>query len=712
MKNLFNKKLFAEAYRQIKVPFALFLGLMLGITGLVCFVNIFSAIEDYKLSGNTTVLLISDTFSILVAGFIIIVPVFTFKLFKFLNKRNASDFYHAIPITRKSLMFTYSVAIFIFATVILVITALVPIIAYGLSGKYITFNINDSAGVIVNSFVCMVLSLGLCLLSSSLTGTFFTNLLFLALIAFGPRLIITILTETLTSSLGEIITYYPDFGFFSSKTNMIFYSFANELFYYTDTPIYELSGSTIYTLLLGILYIVLAFIAFNKRKSEQAENSSQNPIIHHTIRTSLGFFFCLIATIACYSLRGAEQDYLFIQIIIYVFIALAAMVSYELFTSKKFKSLSNLLISAPIIIVLCIISYFSLTTAEANILAYKPTASDIDYIKYSTADSHDYYDNDNYFDYMLSNVEFDDKELITLLTEALSEEIDAFKEYQESNSYNWFPNVYGKTQSMIITFVEGNKEVTRVIYLNDNEYEKITELLTQNEDYQKAYFSFPEEYEITYGNQPFTNEEIEYIMKVLEEELPTLSHEQILATLSDYHYPENLMYDFECRTVIKSKTYYFNVRLSDSTPNTLNAIYDIFANKGDEQERSLEYIIDFLDSYDPSTYEDSYFWLAISIFDRAGYDHILSIYLDDYSATDFEYNNYNSDSYEDYLNTVFDLLKATNSNNNSEYIVQLEFNSSINNQYKEIYCTLFADKCNELENLLKANNITIKKSID
>ena len=110
MKNLFNKKLFAEALRQIRIPFALFTGIMLGFSIIMTISNLFNGSEEYKLYHNSVYIFTSDALLYLPIAFALVMPVFIFKLFKFLTKRNASDFYHAIPCKCTCIMFTYATA--------------------------------------------------------------------------------------------------------------------------------------------------------------------------------------------------------------------------------------------------------------------------------------------------------------------------------------------------------------------------------------------------------------------------------------------------------------------------------------------------------------------------------------------------------------------------------------------------------------------------
>ena len=222
MKNLFSKKLYIEALRQIRLSFALLFTLIVGGTAFITFVNVVSAIYDYKHDNSISFIYVSDALCLLPLTFIIAVPLFVFRLFKFLTKRNASDFYHAIPYTRNCILTTYIAAITTAIAIILLASALIPTVAYALTDKYISFNYFEAFPYVLNMFICALLTMSVCTLSSSMTGTLFTALLFALAIMFGPRTIIFSLTETISNNLYEIISYDYDFGIFNSNTNLIF----------------------------------------------------------------------------------------------------------------------------------------------------------------------------------------------------------------------------------------------------------------------------------------------------------------------------------------------------------------------------------------------------------------------------------------------------------------------------------------------------------
>lgn len=700
MKDLFNKKIFKEAFRQLKIPFCLFLGMALGISAIISFLNVYSAIDQYNLTYTTTFMDATEVYIFLIAAFLLIVPVFTFRLFSFLNKRNASDFYHTIPVKRKTLMFTYAVTILAATTMLMAIYTLIPTITFSLADKYIEFYFVEGIGIIINSFVCVILVLGLCMLSSSLTGTFFTNIVFLLLIAFGPRFLIFTITDAITSNLSELITYQPNFGFFSENINLLYGTVFSDFFYSWDFTIISLDWSTLYTLALGLVYIILAFVAYNKRKSEQAESSARNAIVQHVIRTGIGFVFCLIATLIFISAGEDETEYVITILLIYGFIAICGMVGFELISTKKFKSLINIFVSIPIIIVLCLIVTFSISMAEKNILSYEPNAKNIDAIKYKAGDMY-YEDGNNYYTYMLSNTEFKNDELINTLVDLYNEQMVVYRDYYKNNSYRYFEETYGKYQTMVISFIDGNKETTRVIYMNDKEYNAVMSTIFDNENYKAIYQSLPEKYTIMYGNENFSDTQTKLILDTFEAELKELSYENILYAVDEYHYPDEYFFEFELRTILKGNSYYIPIRIGDFTPKTLNAIFDMYKESASEQSEDINYIKDTYEQLGEQ-FEDDYlphYYLNIYAYNLNTKSIDFAYNFDEYYLTDFDWYELNCDSYEELEKSVLAFLNAGTDDAASDYLITLRLETTINTEYEEIYTHFYINDCEEFENL-------------
>ena len=119
-KKVFDGHLYMEGLRQIKTIslVSLIITLIIGIA--VPFINYLqtkSYYIDLTKSGMqrdfTPAIINTDSMLIYYALFFLaFTPIMVFSLFRFLGKREESDFYHAIPQTRNCLFFSFSAAIF------------------------------------------------------------------------------------------------------------------------------------------------------------------------------------------------------------------------------------------------------------------------------------------------------------------------------------------------------------------------------------------------------------------------------------------------------------------------------------------------------------------------------------------------------------------------------------------------------------------------
>ena len=150
MKNLrINKELYRDGLRQLRI---------VGIMGMViyCLAAVLTAVGLYINSSHRYMepviaygigaitdapvmaegISLYDFHWILFTAFPVLIPVMTLILFNFLNQRNASDFYHAIPDTRGTLYVSYCAAIMTWLLAIIGVSTLLGIMAISLVPTY------------------------------------------------------------------------------------------------------------------------------------------------------------------------------------------------------------------------------------------------------------------------------------------------------------------------------------------------------------------------------------------------------------------------------------------------------------------------------------------------------------------------------------------------------------------------------------------------
>ena len=89
---------------------------------------------------------------LLVLLFCAFAPLMTLYLFSFLNKRETSDFYHAIPATRQCLFFSFLAAIATWSFLILGISTVASVVAYAAFPQLYLINYSSVALMAFNCF--------------------------------------------------------------------------------------------------------------------------------------------------------------------------------------------------------------------------------------------------------------------------------------------------------------------------------------------------------------------------------------------------------------------------------------------------------------------------------------------------------------------------------------------------------------------------------
>lgn len=130
-KSWFSFRLYQEGLRQLR---------LIGIMGMVILgleailipvgrVVSLRQMEHYAEGGRVSKELLNfpEMHPLLVLCFCVLAPLMVLYLFHFLNKRNASDFYHAIPETRLCLFISFFAAVVTWILAIIVVTSFISV---------------------------------------------------------------------------------------------------------------------------------------------------------------------------------------------------------------------------------------------------------------------------------------------------------------------------------------------------------------------------------------------------------------------------------------------------------------------------------------------------------------------------------------------------------------------------------------------------------
>lgn len=385
----FSAGLYREGLHQLRTVGIIYL-VILELGAILSYLARVINVSQYKIHDEILSIHMLSANMILCITVVIFTCIMVLYLFQFLSKRSACDFYHALPHTRACLFTSFYAAVltWMFAGILLsFLTSFIGFICFGSEVPLIIQTIPSSLLFILTA--CFYLTSAL-VLAVSLSGTLFNNIVTAGLIIAAPRCFFYIFAKSLTSSIRILSSdFLPAFFKFAIHPLFNMYSelfFAQTLLY----PITEKTDlanlnqscyqSSLFSLIIGVLYVITAFIVFRYRRSETAGQSANSRILQTIFRLGFAMLFCLIPYLFIIDQYSNGFDItisnLFISIVLYI-LALCGYFLYELITTKKTK---NLVRSIPALLVLFALNiglYAGYYGARASILNKTPAADEI-----------------------------------------------------------------------------------------------------------------------------------------------------------------------------------------------------------------------------------------------------------------------------------------------------------------------------------------------
>ncbi len=334
MKKYFSFNLYLEGIKRVRgagVASAIVFGVLNLLPVLFFWVgyissNFFGSTPKVKNVDNTLFMLFADII-------ILLAPVIVMRMFAFLNKRNASDFYHAIPQKRICLFLSFFAAAITWIAAIVLMSGVFCWIGWNLLPEYtasfavMAKNVFSYTALGLLSACCMALAV-------TFTGNVFSNI-FAYITIFGlPVLVANVFGAYIQTMQPTFVFEKSVFRFFGVKG---FLPIAMGDAFYSPTSL-----AVILAYLVSALLIVASGFAFVRRKSETAENSTSSRLLQHVLRCCATLpVWLLLSWLAINSL--GELSLLLVPI------ALTIYVVYELITTRR---LINVAKSLPVFFVL------------------------------------------------------------------------------------------------------------------------------------------------------------------------------------------------------------------------------------------------------------------------------------------------------------------------------------------------------------------------
>ncbi|MCI8276683.1 MAG: hypothetical protein HFJ46_01930 [Clostridia bacterium] len=588
---LFNFKFLKQNLKKSKGLLVLFLSLVPAFTFLVI-----------MLSGNEIVQEPIDQIELSVInilGLFIVPIVLSISLFGYAFKRKSIDFINSMPINRKTIFLTNTLA----GIVLIILMQLINMLGLFIV-KAINTNIILFSGMIVDMFVYFTVSYIFMFVATNIGMTLAGNMptqvvLTMLIIFFVPFTVGAINRTFYNNSIDyNLFENGKEIGYIDAKTpieetmpyRIIRIGFTNSL-----DEIYN-QRSINKMLFLSVLYIGIGLYLFRKRKFENAQESFENQYVHFFTKALTIFPMIMILSIFHY-LESEIELILFCVafIVVYYFI-------YDLITSKKIKLKASIINLVVTLVVLNGICYGIVEFSEEKEFG-KINKEDIKGIAINLNSTYrEGFNNSEILDYYM-----EDKDLINYVyyTSNLEAE-DKIHRYITTDPYSIarIKLKNGKTYDMNLVIKTNRFPKQEVI-------NKLIEKLEKDEKYVELYKKqYKAEGTIISYNSKVPDDENDFLVTALDKYIDSCTFRELVelktGSISKYSYSNHKLTEYKVKENISQE--FFDRIVKISNEEAIEALkyedYDIYnysimsskkdSIKASSNEKEIAEIIDII----------------------------------------------------------------------------------------------------------------------
>ncbi len=534
-REFFSKGLYLESIRRLMLPGMIFL-VILALEAIL--IPIGYVINSNNYDSAPDIIHMIGVHPFIVASFFLITPILTWVAFSYLNKRNASDYYHALPHSRLAMYTSRVAAIVTWVSAIIVIPTLIS--------ATLTYFIRDIVCVMAGTYMQMAIGcfaaslfvIGAMVCAMSITGTAFSNVVVSLLIMFMPRYVMMLMSWFVAQKFPLIPEAYIS-GFLTPKLNIISGIFMGWFIDSDSINSIVTPSSQIYTICAGLFYLIIGAVLFKDRQSESADRSAPSHFMQAVYRIALTMCVCIPITCVCFIVwREVNSSEIFLIFVLYL-IALLVYCIYELVTTKKFKSLVKALPGLIVVVLLNVALLISLTAITSAEIGFEPEPEDIEYIQivndYNYSSSHmDIY---HFFMNESSKIKITDDEAIRVVSEALTRSINCTIDRDIPDSS--YVNDYYDWNRYTVKINTGLNSEYRYIRMSNMDYKIVSKALSNHEKYAATWLTLPEAQKDTVyfdlGGATIIDNAYE-VFRVMKDEVKILRFEDWHTFLADEKY--------------------------------------------------------------------------------------------------------------------------------------------------------------------------------
>ena len=513
------------------------------------------------------------------------VPVLVLVSNSYMTRRADSDFYDSLPHTRSTVAYSTMLGVFSVSALICLLAFGVAILCGYLFADSFVIPWGNSIMQLLAVLVTSWISVSIFSISTAITGTTFSALSVGFLIAIGPRELMFVINSAI-SAASPVLVSDSLIPLFDNNYNILTALLAS------NTTVAASLGAYIYSVILAAIYTALAVWAYKRRKSESATQAAPSRILQHIYRISVATLLCSLAFIIIfgYGFDSVAVLVLVLSVILYFL--------YELITTKRAKNLLGALLTFPIF-VLVNLAIAAVTMLGAQYEAnYTPDADEVDSVSEVLLGGDTYISFEEYVTLLSGEVEITDKATVSLVTAALSENVQKHLDGTYGATYHTNRSEY---VSAIYKIKSGLRTEYRSIYIKPSDLLQIRNKLAESEDYKNLWYSLPENPEIVgadCGSLSFDEQKARVIYDTARSEILSLGYERWSEIYYSYDY-DNLTVSFNVSLDGKNTTVYLNVPteltethrvaeekltalMNEKKENTLLRLEEFLADENDE----------------------------------------------------------------------------------------------------------------------------------
>lgn len=538
-KQVFNFRLFLDGLKQLRTIGVLF---TLAFSLIAVCIPVLSYISSLDRANHTiTSVNFLEMHPLIILSFCVVAPLLTLFLFSFLNKRESSDFYHALPATRTCLFLSMTVSVITWLFISMALPTILSVICHLIFPQLFAVNLLSVFATFFNCFTGSLLVIASISIAMSVTGTVFSNILLSLLLIFLPRLLITLIVSCV-SNMFPLVNSLPFIPILDAGYNV---PAGFVLTFFTDssatTNVLTQWESGLYTFIVAMVYFVLALFLFKKRNSESAGQSAPNHKLQALYRFLVGFAiscipsFLLFSTLTDVHYGTSAED--IAMLLIFYLVAVLAMFVFEYLCTRQFKGLlrRGLFTVLWMVIgnVVFIGSIFGLYTAVSS---YSPHAEDIQSVKIVQLNTDNGGSTPEYFSVQTAKIELTDPSVRSLIAKRLRYSLDLLDISQEK-----FYTEVQDAEFITVAIKDGLFTHRRRIPLFDGDTEIISKAVESVPEFKTVFMDLPETLPtVSFGNYRknivLDRETTELLYKTLQQEITTAGFESWYGLVTGQEY--------------------------------------------------------------------------------------------------------------------------------------------------------------------------------